>query len=196
MLSIFNRIRWSPQNGLIVVSRAGEVSVKGYRQTSSVVTHFWEDAFTHLELDRSRVSRVLMLGLGGGGALPAIYAAYPQASVVVVEHDLRMVGIARGLRLYEPRPFPQVIVADAKDALLDLKETFDLIVIDLAYGNKPPPFLLGEEFWRICASRLLPGGTVAFNTVANAHFLELPNRLFAHTRSWRYNYNIFGAFWN
>ena len=112
-MSLFKRLRWSAQNGLILLNARGEVTVAGYKQTSARYAFIWQDAFRHIPAPPAG-AKVLMLGLGGGGALPAVYEACPTAQVVAIEHDAKMIEIARELGHQGQRPFPRTVAGDAR----------------------------------------------------------------------------------
>jgi len=80
------------------------VWVEGIKQTSEHYDELWADAFVHANMLKDRaVTEVLMLGLAGGGALKAIYEAYPGCHITAVEIDPVMVEIAQELQLQKPQ---------------------------------------------------------------------------------------------
>jgi len=186
------RIRWSPKNGFIYVNGDGEVLVGGFKQTSAHYAQLWDDAFTHIDLPRDCES-VLMLGLAGGGAIPAIRAAYPHARITAVDHDEAMANIAQELGAAADI---EVIIGDALAVLESESRDFDLILVDIFYMLTPSPLLNKEEFWGAIGRRLTNRGKVIVNVAGYPEYLWLPESMFAHALNWRYDTNIFGAFWN
>jgi spermidine synthase len=186
------RIRWSSKNGFIYVNTAGEVFVGGYKQTSARYALLWEDAFKRIDLPRDAAS-VLMLGLAGGGAVAAIKAAYPKARITAVDYDEEMVSVAKELGVPDD---VELVVSDAQAALDSSTQEFDLILVDIFYILTPSPLLTKESFWGSVGRRLTKRGVAVVNVAGNPEYLWLPESLFAHSIDWRYDTNIFGAFWN
>jgi spermidine synthase len=116
-------IRHSKFNGWILVTRSGEVWVGGVKQTSSRYALLWEDAINRGKdlLDRP-VTNVLMLGLAGGGALPAIYEGFPFCNITAVEIDPVMVDIAKRLGNYNLTLFQKYLWVMQKKCLPGLQK--------------------------------------------------------------------------
>jgi len=183
-------IRRSKHNGLLVVNELGEVFAYGAKQTSMRYGLMWGDALARAT-PQTPVQSVLMLGLAGGGALAPIHQAYPQARVVAVEYDPTMVEVAQELLKEAPFPFPQVLVADAHEALLTLQEQYDLILVDIFVGNKPSPLINTADFWAAVLARLAQGGSVLLNVAGDYTKILEAKKYFSYSASWQYGANTF-----
>lgn len=196
-LPFIPRIRRSRQNGWIIVTTHGEVWVGGVKQTSTRYADLWNDAFVRsAELLNTKVSNVLMLGLAGGGALSAIHATYPGCRITAVEFDPVMVDIAKDLHTNKPYPFPDVIVADAKEALSHLGGTYDLIMVDIFNGTAPSPHVDDGAFWELIKSKLSVGGVAVLNVAIHGVRMYTAQKYFVRHLAWQYGANTFCALSN
>ncbi len=193
------RVYPSERNGEITVTRRlgqWSVAVGGYNQSSPDVNAIWRDAFRRVKGTVVEKPRVLMLGLGAGGTVKELHRIFPYCRITAVEYDAVMIKLADGLKLYEPYPAPSVLEGDASTVIPALTSLFDLIVIDLSLGNKPPSFLKDPTFLTILSNRLSPAGIVLMNVCASTEYLDAAQRAFPHVRRWRYKYNMLGSFGN
>jgi spermidine synthase len=191
-LPFLKDIQWSSKNGIIVVTNSGEVYAMGSRQTSKRYPAMWADALAH-DHTRSTHARakILMLGLAGGGALQAVHARYPSASVTAIEYDPVMVRIAHTLLEHASFPFPTTIVGDAAVTLPRLQETFDLVLVDLFTGYTPAPLIQESSFWDEVKRVLNQGGAVLLNVAGDAHAMDAAKQHFSTCEVWRYRMNLF-----
>jgi predicted membrane-bound spermidine synthase len=117
---------------------------------------------------------VAVIGLGSGETAAAVASRRDVRSLTVFEiaaaqpRLLRAVaGIARlpDLERFLRDERVRIVAADGRNALLRSEKRYDLIEVDALYrtsaysGN-----LLSVEFFRLCASRLKPGGVVCSQT--------------------------------
>jgi len=196
-LPFLPHFRHSKFNGWITVTKGGVVWVEGIKQTSEHYDELWADAFVHANMLKDRaVTEVLMLGLAGGGALKAIYEAYPGCHITAVEIDPVMVEIAQELQLQKPHPFPRVLVGDAKEVLEKLKEKFDVIAVDIFKGITPSPHIDSDEFWELVARHLNPGGVAVLNVAIATTRLYTAEKHFKQFGAWQYDTNTFCALAN
>ncbi len=118
--------------------------------------------------------KVAVIGLGSGETASALASRKETRELTVFEiagtqpRLLRAVaGIARlpDLERFLRDERVRIVVADGRNALLRSEERYDLIQVDALYrtsamsGN-----LYSVEFFRLCASRLRPGGIVCSQT--------------------------------
>jgi spermidine synthase len=113
---------------------------------------------------------VAVIGLGSGETAWAV-ACRPETRLVRVYeiaasqsrllHELTAVAPFRGLMLLLTDPRLEIVAADGRQALSRSPSRYDVIEVDAAFrtsagaGN-----LYSEEFFRLCAQRLKPGGIV------------------------------------
>ncbi len=158
-----------------------EGTLASLRRPGEAVTGvvWWALAAPVLLLSRRR-PRVLLLGLGGGSVARALRALSPTAEIVGVEHDPRVLRLARrhfGLDRIVVEP----VVADALEYLRHRRRRFDLIVEDLFVGPsrsvRKPAWLL-DQGYRLIRARLRKGGLVVSNTIhETAGVVEAMRRL-------------------
>jgi spermidine synthase len=124
--------------------------------------------------------RVLLLGLAAGSVARALRALDPDAEIVGVDYDDRVVGAARAhFGLDDLRV--DVVVADALAYLRRERRRFDMVVEDLFVGPsrsvRKPEWLLGEGY-RLVARRLARGGVFTSNTIHETPAVARAARVF------------------
>lgn len=155
----------------------------------------WQDALKRCP-GAERSTRVLLLGLAGGGALFALHNVCSNARVTALEHDPIMVALARTLHRSSAFPFPEVLLGDAQTMVPCLQKEFDLILVDLFLGGIPPAFTAKMPFWSSLKESLLPGGVVLFNLAGTTGYEGAARASFVHGSSWMYNTNRLLALWD
>lgn len=190
--------RPSEKNGSIAVSQSlgqWSVVVRGCEQTTPYTNAMWADAFSRVcQESAAPIRRVLMLGLGAGGALKEMYKQFVGCTITAIEHDPQMILLAEDLALYKPYPKPTFVQADAADALASLEGEFDLIVVDLFTGEEPPAFIAQELFIAAVAKRLTSAGHLLVNAYKRAEYLDAIESAYGSSRRWTYRYNFLGLF--
>ena len=162
-------------NGEIeVVEQFGKrsIRVENLEQSGPMVEKIWEKALrelliTHYSLP---ITKVLILGLGGGSALKVINKHFPKAKILGLEVDPIMVKLGKkylGLSEYKNL---EIKIADVFKWLQDKKLSglnhltkFDLILVDLYLGRKIPKKMMTEEFLKKIKKLLSKNGIVIFN---------------------------------
>ncbi len=112
-----------------------------------------------------RLRRVALIGLGGG-TVPRHYTQdYPSVQVDVAEIDPEVVAAAqRWFRLPAGERL-RVSAGDGRLFLLRASERYDVILLDAYLIDTIPFHLATEEFFRLAAARLAPGGVLASNVI-------------------------------
>lgn len=193
--------RQSNKNGAISVYKTlfspWQISVDDTGQTTEYTYAMWVHLFKRLrKLFTTRpVQKILMLGLGAGGQIATLHTQFPASSLVVVEYDEEMLALTKELKLYEPHPFPEVLIGDAKDVVPTIQETFDLIIVDLFAGEEPSPLGNDKQFLESLRARLTQDGVLLMNVYKRKEYLETARPLFAHNDTWMFRLNHLGAFW-
>jgi spermidine synthase len=194
---LWNKKYHSQQNGEITVYEGlggAQVIVGGYSQTSEGLNAIWRDAFNRAQSFVTDKPKVLVLGLGGGGILREIYDMWPSASITVIEYDSEMIKIAHELKFYGEFPVPEIICADAGEAVPGLKTKFDVIAVDIFKGGKPSPLLLEEEFLTVLKKTLSKKGALLVNVADSREYLDPVAKHFAHADMWLSAFNFVGMF--
>ena len=133
----------------------------------------------------SSPSRVLAVGLGGGGFVAAIHNAMQNASVEAVEIDPTVVRVAReyfGLGRLEMNPNSRLhMFIDDGNAYLERQgaAVYDSIFVDCYIAGVPsdqsdiPEHIISDSFFQVLRSRLRPLGLAAINVAENDNSAEL-----------------------
>lgn len=194
---LWNEKRHSQQNGEITVYEGlggAQVIVDGYSQTSEGLNAIWRDAFHRAESFVTDTPRVLVLGLGGGGIVREIYDMWPRASITAIEYDPEMIKITHELKFYGDFPVPEIICADAGDAVPALRTKYDIIAVDIFKGGKPSHLLLQDEFLLQLKRSLSKKGVLLVNVADSREYLDPVARHFPHADLWLSAFNFVGMF--
>ncbi len=125
------------------------------------------DAMHIARLMRPTLRRVLLIGLGGGTFAKQVTSYYPDTSIDVVDVDPLVVEVAK--RYFDVRESDRLRIhmEDGRTFLRRSRETWDLIVIDVAttnrYGQTLPPHFVTQEFFAEAAKHLADGGILHFH---------------------------------
>jgi spermidine synthase len=79
----------------------------------------------------------------------------------VVDIDSDVEAIARDW--FGFRPGGRVVIADARRFLLECRDRYDYLVLDVFGGDATPGHLMSREAFQLMRSRLTPGGVLAIN---------------------------------
>ena len=102
----------------------------------------------------------LVLGLGGGVISNMLTAKNIQ--VTAVELDSRVIDVAK--KYFNVSSTINIITDDARHTLYQLKNKYDIVVIDLFAGEVTPSHALSEECFLKIKSLLSPDGFIFINT--------------------------------
>ena len=116
---------------------------------------------------RPSIRRVCQIGLGGANFARAVARLVPDSTMVSVEIDPVVAGIARQYFDYRESDRVQTVIDDGRIFLTRPGEPFDLIVLD-AYNSTGVPFhLMTREFFETLRKRLTPDGVFAANFIGS-----------------------------
>lgn len=120
-------------------------------------------------LRADRAAPVLLLGLGGGSAIPLLRKKYGYyGRITAVELDSAIIEIAKsefGIEVHQPLT---LICADAEEYVQSTPEKFGLIMIDLFLDLQVPEQFFSIPFWENIESLLEQDGKVLFNAGVNS----------------------------
>lgn len=134
----------------------------------------WEDnyynfreAFRQLNWDRLPGDRCLLLGLGLG-CVPQIAEEHfgHRLHYTAVEYDETIAALAERYLLYRLRSPVTTVVADAEAFVMQDRQRYDLILVDLFVDDEVPERFESEAFLRALERRLAPGGCLVSNRMA------------------------------
>lgn len=108
--------------------------------------------------------RVLTIGVGAGSICKFVHRHLPQARLVAVEIDAKVVAVAEQFFKLpvEDKRF-EVVIADGAHYLLDCERRFDLILVDGFDRHARAGALDTEPFYRSAWCRLADDGVLATN---------------------------------
>jgi len=134
--------------------------------------HFEYTEFFHMPwLWNTNMTRVLMIGLGGGSTQLSFAHYYPQVTIHSVEIDPVVVKVAKQYFAYKENERQRVFVEDGRMFLRRTTATYDLIILDAyvqgRYGSSIPQHLATREFFELARSRLTTNGVIAYNVIGS-----------------------------
>ncbi len=176
----------SPVNGEIVCTRsfgAWRTSVNGTMQSGWFIRRLWRNALRRLS-PLFHPNRILLLGLGTGSAIESIRSAYPKATFDAIEIDEEMIRLIRRFGFVSEKMMPSVIIGDVCTVLPQIREAYDLILIDLFNGSDVPPKVSTAEFFLSVADHLSPSGSVVVNVYRDARAVAAMREIFSVTSEW------------
>jgi len=144
-----DRVIDSEKNGsLHVVKRFFEREIRNewFYQSGPYVDRMFRFALKKISKDH-HVKQVLLLGLGGGGAVREVLRRFPKAHIVAIEYDPEMVRLCT--LWYLQKKYQQTLeirLGDAKEEIEKLSGPFDLILVDLFVGSNVSPLLSSNSF--------------------------------------------------
>ncbi len=113
-----------------------------------------------------RARRVLILGMGGGGAATYLQGHRPDLQVDLVDVDAAVPVVARRFMGFRDGPRARVHVADARRFVAGSRERWDVVFADTYIGSAVPFHLTTVEFLRQVRKRLEPKGVFVLNLAA------------------------------
>jgi len=137
----------------------------GLLQTTERDEFYYHEMLVHPALAcHPRPSKVLIIGGGDGGALREVLR-HPVVKAWLVEIDGRVIEACRRhfpwLKAALKDPRTELIVADGNNFIEEVREKFDVILVDSSDPVGPSTVLHEEAFYRKLKARLEPGGVIA-----------------------------------
>ncbi len=127
--------------------------------------YVYDEAFFMAFALRPAISRVCMIGLGGGTFPRNLVRLRPETVVESVEIDPVVRQIARQYFLYEESETVRTVIEDGRVFLSRPGPPYDLIVLDAFNSTGVPFHLTTREFFEAVVSRLTPDGVFAANYI-------------------------------
>jgi spermidine synthase len=134
----------------------------------------------HLELAYSRVAlvglalcegprRMLVVGLGGGSLPMFLRKHYPAAAIDVAEIDPAVVDVAKQYFGFREDERMRAHVGDGRQFIENVRQPYDMIVLDAFGARSVPPHLTTLEFMQAVRRALTPGGVAVSNIWRPSH---------------------------
>ena len=141
----------------------------GHFMTSERDEFFYHENMVHVAaLAHPSPERALIVGGGDGGSAEELLKHPSMRTVTIAEIDKAVIDISREhLRavhrgaLDDPRV--TIRIGDGFRFVVDTREAFDLIVLDLTDPGGPSTALYTPEFYAACAARLGPQGAMTMH---------------------------------
>lgn len=166
----------SEKNGIIFVSRffgSVELVVGNCFQSGPYIDRLFRKLLRYIPLVHAPKD-ILLLGLGGGGAVREIKKRFPKARIVAMEYDPVMVEIARTIYLHaQELNSVEILVGDARELLAASSKKYDVIFVDLFVGSSVSPLLETDLFVKQLASSLGRDGYLAVNFYKQKNTISL-----------------------
>ena len=112
------------------------------------------------------MSRVLVIGMGGGLLSRTLRAAAPRLEIDFVEIDGVVPKVAEKYGFWSPRPDDRVHISDGRRFVRRSDRDWDYIYLDAYIGLAVPFHLTTREFFELASERLAAGGVVGVNLAA------------------------------
>lgn len=141
--------------------------VHGSPQSGSYIRMLWSRALRKFRIDTfQNVSKILVLGVGGGTLIELLTKRFPYAVITAVDIDPTMIAIAKkyfGIDTYtnvrlECGDANRFVAHSAKKGPM-----YDLIVVDLFIGATIPEFVSSIPFLKNLHAIVRPGGYLVIN---------------------------------
>lgn len=180
-------------DGKIQISEGDENRYHQYLVTAPVLAH-------------GKAKSVCIIGGGDCFAIEEAVKIKGLKRIFMVEIDKGVVDFCRkhypAIRKALADPRVDIVYQDARKWLEDNDERFDVLIVDLTEPHGPSKMLYTHEFYRLCASRMTPGGLLSIHT--DNYFLfpesfatirKTLGSVFPHVATARVDMPCFGMGW-
>jgi len=193
---------YSQISGEIKVVDVGDerrLSVGGYVQSVYPLDGNWEKFsqrvwgfLRYATLKNHHSKKILLLGLGGGTFLHLLADALPEAEIICLEIDEKIVEVAKKYFDLEKAKNVRWVIADAAKVVVEPskylgEEKFDTVIVDIYLGGQLPAFSATEDFYFSVHELLEPDGKAIFNRIfpltdeaSRQQFLDKLSRYFTN----------------
>jgi spermidine synthase len=118
------------------------------------------------------ISRIALIGLGGGRTISYLLSAIPQAKADVGELDGQVIRLAKKYFNVVEDDRLKIYNRDGRVFLFRTEERYNIIIVDAYRGPFVPFHLTTAEFYKLAKSKLRPGGVVAQNVEPSTLFFD------------------------
>ena len=132
--------------------------------------HFEYTEYFHMPwLWNTQLTRVLVIGLGGGSVQRSFGHYYPGVRLETVEIDPAVAQVARNYFHFRESEYQKLYLEDGRVHLRRSRTQYDLIILDAyvqgRYGSGIPQHLATREFFELVRDHLTTNGVVAYNVI-------------------------------
>lgn len=170
--SPYHRVLVVDQGDLRILSFDGSAESR-MSKSDPLQGHFDYTEIFHMPwLWNTNISRVLMIGLGGGTTQKTFEHYYPEVTIDTVELDPVVVQAAKLYFGFKESARQRVHLQDGRLFLKRTRRRYDLVILDAyttgRYGASIPSHLATREFFQIARNRMTDNGVLAYNIIGTA----------------------------
>lgn len=159
--------KWNRDIRVVYSNGAYRLLVDGIEQSSPRFYQMWRQVFRTCRMQDHRVSRALILGLGGCNIIHLLKNTFPAVRIDVVDIDEKIVELANEYFGLSELTDVKVTVADADVFVRDLSQkhirSYDFVAVDVYSGSNMPPFVDHPEFYERIAACMTDTGILQVN---------------------------------
>lgn len=161
-----------------VLEEAGQYKllVNGSWQSGTYIAMLWRKAFQKFGIPSLLVSRILVLGVGGGTVFGILKRLFPQAAMTGVDIDPTILDIAEKYFGLADMPGLTLIHDDAQGFVHKTREHYDLVIVDLFFGGVIPEFVTKEPFLGDLRRITSPHGSIVINYLRELEYQDKSDR--------------------
>lgn len=167
-------------NKIEVVQYCGKYSlhVQKLSQSGRLVQTLWKKGVQKAHEGKKDVSKILVLGMGGGSVIEVLTKQYPKAKIKAIEIDRTMITLGRKYFHLNSYKNVSIEIADAIEWVKNKKkEKYELIIVDLFIGNKVPKELETIKFLVNSKKCLSVKGTIIINRIQKKTSIQFEKTL-------------------
>lgn len=161
-----------------------KMDLDGYPQTSNHYLKYWKKLINNYDLNKQKITQVLVLGLGGGNLATILEHEMPRANTTFVELEEEVVEVAKNFFGISENKMRKIVVSDAKIFMKKNITKYDLIIVDLYSGDDVPSFVSSRNFLNQIRNSLKKNGSTIFNYASHSFrkndFLAFEAKLNTH----------------
>lgn len=130
--------------------------------------HNFTIAFGTLALEKERIEKVLLLGLGLGSVPYILEKIYNREyHYTAVEWDEAVAALAAKYQFSRLASPVEIITADAGIFMKLTEEAYDMVIVDIFEDDQTPDYFETTEFLQSCNDRMASGGLILYNRLYN-----------------------------
>ena len=143
------------------------VTAKAIYSHEDLYSNFSKVLIDTVDLSKAEVRKVLVLGLGLGSIPIILDQIEPGAfEITAIEIDEVVCQLAAEYAYPMIQSPIHTVIADAYQYVMDCKEEFDLICVDLFLGDTTPPKFRSKKFLERLALLTSHSGAILYNSIA------------------------------
>lgn len=175
----------SEYNSIVVEKQGSVISLNfGYRNVrytesaidwnkrSDLIVQYTRYMSVALAYIQNNITKIGMVGLGGGRTISYLSDSLPEAAADVAELDPAVIDVAKRYFGTVGSPRLRIHAQDGRVYFAGARQKYDLVLLDAYRGPFVPFHLTTKEFYQLIKSRLSDGGVVAQNVEPSTMFFD------------------------